>query len=151
MAANNSPIFGLTPRCAIGQLSAANNGLDGTGTIVTVLSAGANGTLITSIRLIATSTTTAGKINLFINDGGTSKLFASVVVAAITLGAGTKGWDFDVPLPGPIAYAASAVVNASVSLGGLQGNGLLLPSGYSLRASTVNAETFNVVAVGLDY
>ena len=148
---NTTPIFIGTPRCGVVNITTANTNNDGTGTIGTVFTAGANGSLITAIRLQACQTTTLGRINLYIHNGTSSFLWTSVITTAPTVAANVKPFDYDVPMPGPMAYAASAVVNASVSLAGLALNGLYLPAGYSLRASTYIGESYNVIAIGGDY
>lgn len=54
-----------------GSLSTANTNLDGSGTIVTLLQASGNGTLIQNIYIKAAQTTTRGMIRFFIADGET--------------------------------------------------------------------------------
>jgi hypothetical protein len=127
-----SPNFAATPRHAVGQVSAANTARDGTGTIVTVLTAGASGSRVDQIRIQAAGTTTAGVVRLFIHDGSNARLFREVMVTAITPSASVEAW--------------SAAIDLSSA-----GLALILPTGYSLRASTNNAETFNVFVIGADF
>lgn len=129
--ANINPIFVQTPKVGIGQISTANTNRDGSGTVDTVFTAGANGSRIHRIRVKAQVTTTAGMIRLFIHDGSNFRLWLEIAVTAITVGANTAGFEYDLQLPGEKA--------------------LVLPTGYSLRASTHNAETFNIIAEGGDY
>jgi len=128
MAANNVPIFTNVGVVGIGQLSVANTGFDGTGTLVTVATGSTNGTLITLIRVVATGTTTAGLVNFFINNGG-ERYYASVSVTAIT----------------PSATLAPFVTEYTPT------TPLVLPSGYILKAAPTKAETFNVLAIGGNY
>lgn len=123
-----APIFASTPIAASGQVSAANTNRDGTGTLVTVKTAGASGTKIEQIDIIATGTTTAGVVRLFIYDGTNTRLLAEQLIAAIT---------------------PSATVE--VAKYQLFFENLFLPTTYQLRASTHNAETFNVFAFGGDF
>lgn len=129
MAANKEPIFTLTPISAVAQIATANTNRDGTGTIGTVYSAGANGGRVEYIRIQAAGTTTAGVIRLFIHDGSAYRLWKEILVSAITPSASVE------------AYSAEYVPSVA----------LVLPTGYSLRASTHNSETFNVFAHGGDY
>jgi hypothetical protein len=132
MAVTATPIFIQTPRAAVGQISTANTNRDGTGTIGTIWTAGANGSLITGIDIQATGTTTAGVVRLFIHDGTNARLWREVLVSAIT--------------PSTTVAAYRATLDLST-----EGTALWLSTGYSLRASTHNAETFNVTARGGDF
>lgn len=114
--------FAATPRTAMAQIATANTARDGTGTIATVFSAPSGGSRIDDIVVTATGTTTAGMVRLFLHDGTSSRLWREVPVTAIT---------------------PSATVQAfSWSITDL---GLILGNGWSLRASTHNAEAFNVL------
>lgn len=126
--------YAATPRCGVGQVSVANTNRDGTGTIVTVFSAGASGSRIDAIDLKAVGTTTAGMIRLFIHDGTNARLLTEVPVTAITPSGTLPSWE--------------AQLNTNTMTQVLP---LVLPTGYSLRAATNNAETFNVIALGGDF
>ncbi len=119
-----TPAFAATPATAVVQISTANTNRDGTGTIGTVLTAGSSGTRVDQVDITATGTTTAGVVRLFIHDGSNARLWREVLVTATTPSTTVAVW--------------------SQSLTDL---GLILKNGYSLRASTHNAETFNVAAV----
>ena len=126
--------YASTPKCGVGQVSVANTNRDGTGTIVTVFSAGASGSRIDAIDLKAVGTTTAGMIRLFIHDGTNARLLTEVPVTAITPSGTLPSWE--------------AQLNTNTMTQVLP---LVLPTGYSLRAATNNAETFNVIALGGDF
>jgi hypothetical protein len=123
------PVFASTPVSAVGQVSAANTNRDGTGTIATVKTAGASGTRIEYVRVVATGTTTAGVVRLFLHDGSNARLIAEVLVDAVTPGTTTE------------VFSADWAPNEPIHI----------PTGYSLRASTHNAETFNVFVHGGDF
>lgn len=127
MAAN--PAFAVTPRVGMVQLSVANTNRDGsTGTYGTVITAGNSGTRISEIVVQATGTTTAGMIRVFTNDGTNKRMFDEISVAAVASpGASTK------------ATRSSTTYN-----------NLVMPSGWSLIASTHNGEVINVCALGAD-
>lgn len=114
--------YAATPKTAVAQVTTANTARDGTGTLATVFTAGASGSRIDDIAIIATGTTTAGMIRLFLHDGTNSRLWREVAVSAIT---------------------PSATVSPFSSL--LGSLALVLQTGWSLRAATHNAETFNVL------
>ena len=126
--------YASVPKCGIGQVSVANTNRDGTGTIGTIFSAGANGSRIDAIDLKAVGTTTTGMVRLFIHDGVNARLLTEVPVAAITPSGTLPSWE--------------AQLNTNTMTQVLP---LLLPAGYSLRAATNNAETFNIIALGGDF
>ncbi len=128
------PQYASVPKCGIGQVSVANTNRDGTGTIVTIFSAGASGSRIDAIDLKAVGTTTAGMIRLFLHDGANARLLTEVPVVAVTPSGTIPAWE--------------AQLNTNTMSQVLP---LFLPSGYSLRASTHNAETTNVIAIGGDF
>jgi hypothetical protein len=113
--------YASTVRTAQAQVSTANTNRNGTGTIVTVFTAGSNGSRIDDIYITATGTTTAGVVRLFLNDGTNTYLFEEILVTAITPSTTVQVFQF-----------------VQLNLG------LILANGWSLRASTNNAETFNI-------
>lgn len=126
----SAPVYIGTPKTWQAALSAANTNRDGTGTIVSVASAGAApGSRIDRIKIEAAGTTTAGVIRLYISNGTNIRLFREILVTAITPSATIKVWEYE------LTFA----------------DGLVLPNGWSLQAATHNAENFNVFAHGGDY
>lgn len=105
----------------------ANANLDGTGSLGTVLTAAANGTLVRSIMIKAGSTT-QGMVRLFVNDGANStKLILEVEIPAMTRSAIAKGFE--------------KVIRTNISL----------KAGYVLKVSTEKAEAFHVSAEGFNW
>lgn len=133
-----APQYANSPRISIGQLSVANTARDGTGTLATVFTAGTNGSRIDTIEVQATATTTAGMIRLFIHDGTSARLFAELPVLPITPSATVTAWS------GTFSSQVGNLAGATVLP-------IHLPAGYSLRASTNNAEAFNALAFGGDF
>ena len=124
----NQPVFATTPRIGLGQVSSANTNRDGTGTIATILTGVAAGTKINEIVVEGTATTTAGMVRIYLHDGTNARLFDEFVVVAVTAAASTP------------VYRGSKVYQ-----------NLHLPSSsWSIRASTHNAETFNIIVLGAD-
>lgn len=129
MAANTTPVFPDTPIAAVGQVSVANAGLTGGGTIATIYTPGADGGRIDYVRVKAVQTVTNGMIRLWIHDGANFRLWHEIPVTALTPSATVETFEAELVPTRP----------------------LVLPSGYSLRASTEVGETFNVFAHGGDF
>jgi hypothetical protein len=128
---STSANYAATPKNGSAQLATANTNRDGTGTLATVYTAGANGSRIDSLDIQATGTTTAGMIRFFISiDAGTTKrLVYEQPVLANTASATVPVWS-----------ATLTSQNAS-----FMQNGLVLAANAILYAATNNAETFNVI------
>lgn len=77
MALNKSPAFGSTPQVAAATITAANTNLDGaTGTYTTLLTAGTDGVVVTSLTAMARATVAATALRLFVSyDAGVTKTF----------------------------------------------------------------------------
>lgn len=120
--------FAVTPRIASVSIATANANRDGTGTVGTVLTGVTAGTRIQEVVIQAGGTTTAGMVRLFLHDGTNYWFFDEVPISAITVSASVR------------AFRQSCLYQ-----------NLVLPnSSWSLRASTHNAETFVVTALGAD-
>lgn len=130
MAVVATPIFAQAPRHSAVAISTANTNRDGSGTIGTVFTADAtDGSGLTRIDICATGNTTAGVVRLFVYNGSTYFLWREVLVGAITV---------------------STTVAAFMRRINLEPD-LPLAAGWSIRASTHNAETFNIHIWGYDY
>lgn len=105
-----------------GQISVANTNRNGTGTLVTIFTGATNGSRVDDIYIVATGTTTAGVVRLFISDGSNIRLWQEILVTAITPSTTVAVWSYT-----------------------LLNQALLLENGWSLQAATNNAETFNVI------
>ncbi len=136
MAANTTPIFPLTPKVSWGtDLQTANTAKDGTGTVVTLMTAGANGSRVDYIRVRATGTNTATVLRIFINNGAdptvatNNVLHTEATIAATTLS--------------EVAALAETTIQMD----------LALPPGYKLTATigTTVAALLKVSAVYGDY
>jgi hypothetical protein len=125
------PIFTAVPVVGLVTINTANTARDGSGTLGTVLTGGTNGSRVSRITIQAPGSTTTGMVRLFLSNGTTAFLWREVPVINVTVTASTPGFSYIFDLTGEYA--------------------LILPATYSLRASTNNAETFNVIAEGGDY
>ena len=129
--------YAATPKVGVAVISTANTNRDGTGTLGTVFTAGASGSRIDAVEVQATGTTTAGMVRLFLHDGTNARMIAELPVFANTPSGTVPAW--------------SAIVNSSGMNNGTIQLPMSIPTGWSLRASTNNAETFNVLAFGGDF
>src|SRR5690348_5702893 len=117
-----------TAKTGMVQISTANSGLDGSGTIGLVIQAGGSGCLIKSVMVKAITDVTEGMIRLFVDDNnGTKELLKEIYVPKITKASINKAFETRVEL------------------------NFMLKANYKLQASTQNAETFNVIAEGLNW
>jgi hypothetical protein len=128
MAVTSTPIFAQAPRHAAATISTANTNRDGSGTIDPIFTADAtNGSYIERVDITATGTTTAGVVRLFLYDGSAAYLWKEILVSATT--------------PSTTVAAFMRTIRERI----------FLPAGWSLRAATHNAESFNVHAWGGDF
>lgn len=103
-------------------ISTANSNLDGTGTLGTLITGASNGTLVKSVTFKATGNTTQGMLRLFIYDGTNTRLVDEITVPTVT----KSGQD----------HSFETTIQCNYRL----------KSGYLLKVSTQNAESFNVIA-----
>ncbi len=120
-----------TANYGLATISTANTSLSGSGTLGTVLTAASNGTYIKRVVIKGSVNTTTGMVRLFIGvpdgEGGfNNKLIKEVEIPAVTKSS--------------VRQALSVEVDLN----------FYLASGYLLKASTEKAETFNVIAEGMD-
>lgn len=133
MAANQKPVYPLYPNVGVGQtITTANTAKDGTGTVVTLYTAGAaataaggtsNGSKCDAVQVAYTGTSIATVLRLFINNGSSTAvaanntLFKSVTVAANTLSEVAAAADFSVPvgLTLPAGYKITATIGTTIA------------------------------------
>jgi hypothetical protein len=124
MAANTQPVFPLTPVIPVGNtLLTANTAKDGTGTVATLYTAGANGSKVSSIQIAYTGTSVATVLRLFINNGGANStpannsLYQSISVPANTLSETAAAADINTPLSLtlPAGYKLLATIGTTVA------------------------------------
>lgn len=120
------------PRTDNARVTAANTNRDGSGTIVTGWTAPSGGSRIDFIRGRAEGSTTAGMWRVFVTDtaGANPRLIFEMVIAAVTVGAGTEAHSAEVDLTEKPLYLAA---------------------GQLLRFSTHNAEAANIFITGADF
>jgi hypothetical protein len=117
-----TPQYASTPINGAVNIATANTNRDGTGVLGTLITASGNGIRVDDIYVTATNTTTAGTVRMFLSNGTTNYLIQELIVTANTVSATNPAWSQ------PISS-----------------KGIILQSGWSLKFSTNNAESFNVV------
>ena len=90
MAANTSPIFTRQGNFTPARIAAANTASDGSGALVTLVTAAADGTRVDGVRFINSQVTAAAAgakvYRIFLSDtgGANPRLVGEVLVAAVT-------------------------------------------------------------------
>lgn len=115
MAAGTSPIFVATPRNSyITTGTAANTLFDGTGTVATVFTAGANGSKVETVTLLNMGTNIATAVRFFINNGSANSVAANnSLVYELTWASNTAS---QVAASTPITWQANLYLPASYKL-----------------------------------
>lgn len=97
MPANINPIFTSVPKAATGTIALANTARDGSGTLLTLFTAGANGSRLDFITFTSSQVTPAASAarvqRIFLTDtaGANPKLIGEVVLSAVTASATAIG------------------------------------------------------------
>jgi len=122
-----APQFAATPRIGAVSIATAESSYTAPTNVGTVMTAGSNGTRIAEVVVKAAATNTLAMIRLFLFDG-------------------TNYWFHDeLSLAASTGSATVATTRVSVTY-----SNLVLPSGWSLRATTSVSQTTHVTAMGGD-
>lgn len=109
-AMNTTPYFAKTPDLTLSEIVTANTARDGTGTIVDGPTGPTDNAWVTGARMIATVTTTAGNVKVFVKkSGGAYELFDEVSVTAVTVSASVIPWSSPWIPPAPDGLLAQEV------------------------------------------
>ena len=108
MPANTTPIFILAGNFTPGRIAAANTASDGSGALVTIVTAGSNGTRVDGVRFINSQTSLAAAaakvFRIFLSDtgGANPRIIGEVAAGAVTRSATAIGqtaiYTFDQPI-----------------------------------------------------
>jgi len=122
MPANTTPIFILSGNVANATIATASTASDGSGTLTTLVTAGANGTRVDGVRFRNSQVTAAASSNMvhkiFLSDanGANPKLIGEVATATATRSVSAVGatsiFTFDQPVimkSGQIMYVSQSV------------------------------------------
>jgi len=121
MAANTTPIFVLTPNFSTAASAAANTASDGSGALVTLFTAGANGSLITSIKAsnaqIAALLSSSMVVRVFVTDtiGANPRLVSEAALPAATRSLTAVGATVTINFLGGLQLAAGQIVKVCQS------------------------------------
>lgn len=125
MAVNTAPIYTKTPKIAFGSVATANTAKDGTGTVVTVFTAGVDGSYVGSLVFRAKGTNTQTVVRVFINNGSdqatatNNTLIAEMTLPATTLSETTQLAHQELVLNRtlPAGYKINITIGTTVSAG----------------------------------
>jgi hypothetical protein len=127
MPANTAPIFTLTPRTSWGTtaITTANTAKDGTGTVLSIFTAGSNGSYVQRVRFRPSGTSVQTVARLFINNGSTNAtaanniLFDEITLSAITLSETSAQPSFEIPMNFalPAGYVLNVTIGTTVAAG----------------------------------
>jgi hypothetical protein len=126
MAANQNPIFPLTPNISwTGNLTTGTNNYDGTSGVTLGYTAGANGSFLQNVIAKAAGTNVQTVLRIFINNGsanGTAAnnaFFREFTLAATTASSNsaTQAYEFPMNILIPAGYRLYAVLATTVAAG----------------------------------
>jgi len=144
MAINTTPVYSKSGQISWGTvLTTANTAVDGTGTVVTLFTAGADGARVERIRSRALGTNVATVLRIFINNGGSTAvaannaLYAEMTIAATTIS----------------QVSALLTTNEFPNTLDTTAFPIVLPAGYKITATigTSVAAGLMVTAIGSSY
>lgn len=125
MAANTAPIFTKNANLGWGDITTANTAKDGTGTVVLIFTAGADGSFLRKVRAKAKGTNTATVLRLWGNNGSTNAtatnnyFIGEITLAATTLSevAATAENEYIIDEPIPANHRVYATIGTTVAAG----------------------------------
>jgi hypothetical protein len=145
MAQNTNPIFTLVPDVAwgaadgnggtAGPLKTQNTAYDGTGTVLTVFTAGTNGSYLQRLIARPVGTNIASVLRVFLNNGSTNATVANNAMIS------------ELTLPATTISAVAALQSAELNLN------FAIPTGFKVNVvlGTTVAAGYVVSCIGGDY
>ncbi len=131
MAANTTPIFALTPRSSgITTGTSSNTNKDGTGTVATIFTAGANGSKVDRVFLQHLGSNTATVLRFFVNNGSSNTTPANNCLVHEE------------------ALASWSNSETAASTSTVWYSNLILPAGYKINVTTATAIASGVQCTG---
>lgn len=122
MAANISPIFVLTPNLTSATVAAANTARDGSGTLVTLFTAGTNGSRLDFVTFNSAQATAAASSamvgRIFVTDaaGANPVLLAEVALPTITASNTVIGQTQTIAFNNGLILASGQIVKCTISV-----------------------------------
>ena len=126
MAAGIDPIYVAIPKIGFGtNLTTANTATDGTGTVSTLMTAGANGAFVEKVLVRHLGTNVQTVVRIFINNGSTNataannRLIREITVPANTLLQTAASLAIDIPINIPLqaGYSLLATNGTTIAAG----------------------------------
>ena len=126
MPAGIDPIYVATPKIGFGtNLTTANTATDGTGTVSTLMTAGANGAFVEKVLVRHLGTNVQTVVRIFMNNGSTNataannRLIREITVPANTLNQTAASLATDIPINIPLqaGYTLTATVGTTIAAG----------------------------------
>jgi hypothetical protein len=124
MPANTTPIFTLTPKAATARIAAANTARDGSGTLVSLFTAGTNGSRVDFVTFTSSQVTAAASAQrvqrVFISDesGLNPRLISEVVMSAVTASNTAIGSTSTITFTNGLIINAGQIISVSQSVYG---------------------------------
>lgn len=122
MPANINPIFTITPNCFPAVITAANLASDGSGSLVTIVTAGTNGTRVDAVKFTNSQATQAASsamlVKVFVSDvnGANPRIVGETTMAAATRSATVAGATATVTLSPAQTMKSGQIMYASISI-----------------------------------
>lgn len=123
-----TPNFASTVKSWAASISSADTSRTAPTNVGTLVTAGSSGSRIDELTVTAAGTSTANIVRVFLYNGSTYYLYQEILISAIT------------PSASVAAFTTTLTFNSFV-----------IPSGWSVRVTTNNAETYHVSAFGGDF
>jgi len=144
MAANTIPIYSKAGQIEFTpvEIKTANTAMDGTGTVSTIFTAGADGGRVERIRAKANGTNVATVLRVFINNGGNNEVEANnILYAEKTIAATT------------VSAVAALLTNELPDTVDPTSFPIVLPAGYKINVTigTTIVSGLQVMAIGSSY
>lgn len=124
MPANTSPIFTLTPNTPTCAIAVANTARDGSGTLETLFTAGANGSRLDFIKFTSAQLAAAASalrvMRVFVTDtsGNNPRLLEEVLLTAVTPSNTVIGATSTITFTGGLLLASGQIIKVSQSIYG---------------------------------
>jgi hypothetical protein len=122
MAQNTSPVFVLIPLTPTATIAAANTARDGSGSLVTLFTCGANGGRIESIKFTSAQATAAASSamvgRVFVSDaaGANPRLHTEIAIATATASTTVIGATSTITFPGGLPLKTGQIVYVTQSV-----------------------------------
>jgi len=122
MPANTTPIFVLTPNVGQARVTAANTASEGSGTLTTLFTAGANGSRVDRVTVrnaqVSAAASSANVVRVFITDtsGSNPRLYAEAALPTATRSTSVIGATTTITFLGGLVLASGQLLSVCQSV-----------------------------------